>query len=128
MVIAFDPVCYDVPMKHYDWNTVELEHLNPRMTRRMINGEQLTAARIELQKYTVVPEHSHLNEQLSMVERGRLVFRFEGREQVVEAGQALLIPAHAPHGVEALEDTVVVDVFAPRRQDWIDGDDAYLRR
>jgi hypothetical protein len=28
----------------------------------------------------------------------------------------------------ALEDTVVTDVFAPRREDWIAGDDAYLRR
>jgi hypothetical protein len=27
-----------------------------------------------------------------------------------------------------LEDSVVLDVFSPPRQDWIDGDDAYLRR
>jgi quercetin dioxygenase-like cupin family protein len=32
-----------------------------------------------------------------------------------------------PHGVEALEDSVVVDVFSPAREDWIRGDDAYLR-
>jgi hypothetical protein len=28
----------------------------------------------------------------------------------------------------ALEDTVVLDVFSPPRQDWLDGSDAYLRR
>jgi hypothetical protein len=28
----------------------------------------------------------------------------------------------------ALEDTVVTDLFTPRREDWISGDDAYLRR
>jgi hypothetical protein len=30
--------------------------------------------------------------------------------------------------VVALEDTVVVDIFTPRREDWIRGDDAYLRK
>jgi hypothetical protein len=30
--------------------------------------------------------------------------------------------------VEALEDTVVLDIFTPAREDWIRGDDAYLRR
>jgi hypothetical protein len=32
-----------------------------------------------------------------------------------------------PHSAVALEDTVAVDVFSPLRQDWIRGDDAYLR-
>jgi len=46
---------------------------------------------------------------------------------VLAAGQSLVIAGHRPHGVEALEDSVVLDVFAPRREDWIRGDDAYLR-
>jgi hypothetical protein len=29
--------------------------------------------------------------------------------------------------VNALEDSVALDIFNPPRQDWIDGDDAYLR-
>ncbi len=114
-------------MKLYNWNNVEHEQLNARVGRKVIHGDKLTIARIELQKYAVVPEHSHLNEQVSMVERGRLKFYFDGREQLVGPGEALLIPANAPHSVEALEDTVVVDVFAPARQDWIRGEDAYLR-
>jgi quercetin dioxygenase-like cupin family protein len=37
------------------------------------------------------------------------------------------IPPDAPHRVEALEDSVAIDLFAPPRLDWIRGDDAYLR-
>jgi quercetin dioxygenase-like cupin family protein len=44
------------------------------------------------------------------------------------AGQSVTIPPDVPHSVVAIEDTVVVDVFAPRRDDWIRGDDAYLRK
>jgi hypothetical protein len=45
----------------------------------------------------------------------------------VNAGETVAIPPHAPHMVEALEDSVAVDLFSPIREDWIRGDDAYLR-
>ena len=32
-----------------------------------------------------------------------------------------------PHKVTVVEDAVVYDVFAPVREDWLRGDDAYLR-
>jgi quercetin dioxygenase-like cupin family protein len=40
----------------------------------------------------------------------------------------LMIPANVPHTVEALEDSVAVDINSPVREDWLRGDDAYLRR
>jgi mannose-6-phosphate isomerase-like protein (cupin superfamily) len=54
-------------------------------------------------------------------------FVFDDREIMVSAGEALPIPAHVPHRVVAIEDTVDVDFFAPRREDWIRKEDAYLR-
>jgi quercetin dioxygenase-like cupin family protein len=115
-------------MMHYLWNRVNHEQLNPMVGRRAIHGSQMTVARIDLQKYAVVPEHSHVNEQVCLVERGAIKFMSQGREQIVRAGEALVIPPNEPHAVEALEDSAVVDIFAPVREDWIRGDDAYLRR
>jgi quercetin dioxygenase-like cupin family protein len=54
-------------------------------------------------------------------------FRIAGEERVLRAGDALVIPPDVPHTVEALEDSLAVDLFSPRREDWIRGDDAYLR-
>jgi quercetin dioxygenase-like cupin family protein len=45
----------------------------------------------------------------------------------VRAGEVLTIPPNLPHSALALEDTLVLDIFSPPRQDWLDGDDAYLR-
>ncbi len=115
-------------MKHYGWNQMEQEQLNPRMGRKAIHGTNVTIARLELQKDAIVAEHSHMNEQVTMVERGALKFSIEGRELIVRAGEVLVIPPDAPHGVVALEDSIVVDMFSPAREDWIRGDDAYLRR
>jgi quercetin dioxygenase-like cupin family protein len=46
----------------------------------------------------------------------------------VGPGQVLELKPHLPHGVEVLEDAVVLDLFTPPREDWIRGDDAYLRK
>lgn len=115
-------------MKLYQWNAMEQEQLNPRLGRKAIHGGNLTVARLELKQNCVVPEHSHVNEQITMIESGALRFTIGGGEQILRAGDVLVIPPHLPHGVVALEDTVAVDVFSPPREDWVRGDDAYLRR
>jgi quercetin dioxygenase-like cupin family protein len=114
-------------MQLYDWNKLEQEQLNPRVARKVIHGANMTIARLEIRKGAVVPAHSHVHEQIATVEKGAMKFLIEGREQIVGAGQSIAIPPHVPHGVEALEDSLVVDVFSPAREDWIRGDDAYLR-
>src|SRR5690242_623923 len=115
-------------MKIYDWRRMEPEQVNARIARRVLHGSNVTIARFELQRYAVVPEHSHVNEQVTTIEKGALKFRMGGKEFVLNAGESLLIPSNEPHAVEALEDTIAVDVFAPVREDWIRGDDAYLRK
>jgi quercetin dioxygenase-like cupin family protein len=49
---------------------------------------------------------------------GALEFIVEGRPVVVRPGEILHLPANEQHGARALEDTVVLDVFSPPRQDW----------
>jgi len=114
-------------MQYYNWNLLEEEPLNPLLGRKMIHGQNVTVARIRLRKGAVVPLHSHSNEQISMLESGALRFTIAGEERVLRAGDALVIPPDAPHMVEALEDSLAVDLFSPPREDWIRGDDAYLR-
>ena len=115
-------------MPQYDWNQLPAEQMNPLVTRRVIHTEGMTIARLHIAKGAVVPAHHHINEQVATVEKGALKFDLDGQEIVVSSGQSLAIPPNVPHGVVALEDTIVVDVFTPRRQDWIDGDDSYVRK
>jgi quercetin dioxygenase-like cupin family protein len=63
-----------------------------------------------------------------MMDEGALKFEMNEREIIVRAGESLVIPSNVPHRVEALEDSVATDLFTPPRQDWISGDDAYLRK
>jgi quercetin dioxygenase-like cupin family protein len=112
----------------YNWASVEKEQLNPLFARQVVHGEKITIARIQLGKGCIVPEHAHANEQISMLQQGRLRFHIAGSELILEAGDVLHIASHEPHSVEALEDCLVTDVFSPVREDWRRGDDAYLRK
>ena len=114
-------------MQLYEWAGIEREQLNPRAARQVIHAEKLTIARLFLNKGAVVGEHSHHNEQVTVLEQGRLRFTIDGRELELAAGQVLDIPPNAVHSVLALEDSVAMDIFAPVRDDWLRGEDAYLR-
>jgi quercetin dioxygenase-like cupin family protein len=116
-----------MPLKYLKWSDVELEHLNPQLDRQMITGENLMIARVLLKKGVVVPEHSHVNEQLTYILEGTLRFWIDGKVIDVHVGEVLCIPPHMPHKAQAMEDTVDLDVFYPPRQDWLSKDDAYLR-
>jgi quercetin dioxygenase-like cupin family protein len=110
------------------WKAIEVEKLNDLLSRQMISGENATVSQLLLKRGAVVPRHSHVNEQYSWIISGKLKFIFDDREVIVGAGEFLLIPPNVPHSAIAEEDTVDVDIFAPRREDWIRKEDAYLRK
>jgi len=113
--------------KHHRWVDIKSEPMNPLITRQYVVGTNVMLARIVLKKGAHVPMHHHVHEQISHVVEGALSFLVDGREVAVRAGEILSIPPDVPHEVVALEDSVALDIFNPPRQDWIDGDDAYLR-
>jgi quercetin dioxygenase-like cupin family protein len=115
-------------LKHFRWNEVEVEHLNPLLERQLVTGEGIMIARLLLRKGARVPKHSHSNEQITNVIQGSLQFVIEGKQLTLRSGEVLCIPPHMPHQVLALEDTVALDTFYPPRQDWLEGNDDYLRQ
>lgn len=114
-------------MKHQSWNEIPLETLSDTISRKLFTGERMMIAQVFIKKGGVVPTHQHDNEQLSYILEGALEFELEGKTLVLKAGEILFIPSNVPHKAIALEDTVDVDVFSPPRQDWLTGQDAYLR-
>ncbi len=112
------------------WDDMPVEQVKAGLGRRIITGERMMITHVYLEKDSVVPLHSHDNEQLTYVLSGALKFWLGDngeQEVIVHEGEVLVIPSHLPHKAVALQDTLDVDVFCPPRQDWLDGTDAYLR-
>jgi quercetin dioxygenase-like cupin family protein len=120
----------DPKATHHRWDELEKEPLKEGLSRRLISTDRMMLAQVFLEKGCIVPRHAHENEQLTYILEGTLRFFLgEDESQVVDvrAGEVLHIPSWVPHRAEALERTLDVDIFAPPRQDWLDGSDVYLR-
>jgi len=109
---------------HVRWDDLPRESLGPLLERRFVTGRHMTLAQFFLGRGAVVPAHEHENEQFAHVLQGSLRFRLgaDGSEVVdVHGGEVMMIPPWLRHSVEALEDSVVADVFSPVRSDWLAG-------
>jgi len=86
---------------------------------RAVGGERITLAIVELEPGAIVAEHAHENEQLGIVLRGVMQFRVADEERELGPGGTWTIPPNTPHEAVAGPDgAVVIDVFAPPRDDW----------
>ena len=114
-------------MQKTSWEKLEIEKFGDLTKRQMLSGENATLGRWQFAKGAVVPRHSHQAEQYTIVVSGSMKFVFDDREVFLSAGDVLFIPSNVPHSAIALEDCVDIDFFAPRREDWIRGEDSYVR-
>ena len=102
----------------------ELHQLRPYLlgegiNARVINGERLTLAVVDLEPNAVLPEHKHENEQLGFVIRGSLTMHIGSDMKELHPGDTYSIPSQTPHNAAAgPEGATVADVFAPIREEW----------
>lgn len=85
-----------------------------------VHGEKTLMAQFKLTQGAVIPEHSHPYEQTGILISGHLVLHFNAIDHAARPGDSWCIAAGLPHAARALEDTVVVEVFAPPRKDYLD--------
>ena len=120
-----------IHMQKNAWKNVKVEQVNEKMKRQFIHGEKIMIARMEFEDGFTVPWHSHDNEQITEVQEGILRFWFDDNEAEhidILPGEVIIIPGDRRHKALMIGKVVETDTFAPPRQDWIDGSDAYLRK
>ena len=113
---------------HHIWSDIPPEAIGSLIERRYFNGERMTVARLDLKRTAGTQTHSHDAEELLCVLSGALKVTAEKDETIVRAGELIQTRGGVPHAIEALEDSVVLAVFSPLRQDWIDKTDTYFKR
>lgn len=75
----------------------------------------MLVAHVHLVKGCHVAFHQHESEQIAMVLSGRVRWFFgDGRADLeMVGGEVLVLPSNVPHGVDALEDTEIIDLLSP---------------
>jgi quercetin dioxygenase-like cupin family protein len=95
------------------WSDLPVDAPMALLERRRVIGEKSMVSHITLKKGFFLQSHSHENEQVSCVLSGKLKFGLKGGDAVIGPGEVILLPSNLPHSAEALEDTVVLDIFSP---------------
>jgi quercetin dioxygenase-like cupin family protein len=109
--------------------SLELQRIWDGVHGRVVHGDRITLGVIELDAGSVVPEHSHEHEQVGICLSGSLVFRVGDERRELHAGETWCIPSNVPHEVHVgPAGAVVVDVFAPTRDDWREAERVDARR
>jgi quercetin dioxygenase-like cupin family protein len=103
----------------YSWTNVESDQPISLLTRQRITGEKLLVAKVHLASGCHVALHQHENEQMAMVLSGHVVWTLGAagdpaqRKLEMRGGEMLHLPANVWHGVDAIEDTDIIDVLSP---------------
>jgi unsaturated pyranuronate lyase len=86
---------------------------------RALHGDELTLGVVELEPGIHLPEHQHPNEQLGLVMTGSITFTVGDETRKLGPGGTWRIPGGTPHTADVgPKGAVVIDVFAPPRDDW----------
>jgi quercetin dioxygenase-like cupin family protein len=94
--------------------------LDPKVQRKILSHSgQLMAVEFQFDKGGVGTVHSHPHEQIGYIVKGSFELEIDGEKQILQAGDTYYAAPNIPHGVVALEDGVIFDVFTPIREDFL---------
>jgi len=92
----------------------------PGIKRRTIaTGTTMYQMQAELAAGSRLPSHTHSQEQIAHVIKGRMKLIVAGVPHELAAGDAFYLGSNVPHGVETIDDTTVIDTFSPPREDYL---------
>ncbi len=91
----------------------------PSLRRQVLAyNANLMLVRHLMQKGWQGARHSHPHDQLVFIIRGRLRFTGGSVTFDVKAGDSFIVPGGIEHQASAIEDSEVLDVFNPYREDY----------
>jgi quercetin dioxygenase-like cupin family protein len=105
-----------------------LEQVTDKISRRMVSGEQGMVVWWSMKAGAHAQAHRHDNEQIACMLKGTMEFRLGSERRTCRAGDIVVIPGGVEHEAYFPEDTEVIDIFAPPREDFLTGSvPAYMK-
>ena len=90
------------------------------MRKVLSYSRNLMACELTFEKGAVGAAHSHPHEQIGYIISGRLVYQEAGQaDKILETGDTYYVAPNVVHGVQILEDTKLLDIFTPMREDFV---------
>jgi len=96
------------------------EQVTEGVRRKILGYEKdLMLVLFEFKKGSVGSLHKHPHKQVGYLASGSFEVTIQGERKLLKAEDAYLVLPNVEHGVVALEDSVLIDVFTPYREDFV---------
>ena len=100
-----------------DW-----EDLGGGVSRKFLGFDnQIMMVQVKFEKGAEGSPHHHFHTQATYVAKGKFEFDIDGEKQIVQEGDGVYIQPNLAHGAVCLEEGMLIDVFSPVREDFLDG-------
>lgn len=96
----------------------QIEMLEGVHRRTMAITDEAMLCQFLLEAGSTVPTHSHMNDQVGYVVSGKIEMTIGSQIRKLVPGDSYAIPGGISHSALALEDSWVIDVFSPPREDY----------
>jgi quercetin dioxygenase-like cupin family protein len=103
------------------FSTLLEEQISENIRRRILSGDQGMIVWWSIGAGVHVEPHSHPNEQIVWMLKGKMEFRLGTEQRVCDRGDVVVILGGVEHEAWFREDTEVIDFFAPPRADFLLG-------
>ena len=75
--------------------------------------------RMEFEPGSIMPEHNHPHEQITLILEGGMDMTVGGIRKIVLKGDVISVPANVAHSAQVLDEfTVAIDAWSPPREDY----------
>ena len=100
------------------------ERVDQGITRQLLGfGPDLMAVRVWFDEGAIGYQHHHHHTQVSYVESGIFEATIEGETKVLKAGDAFYVASNEMHGAVCKQAGVLIDIFSPQREDFLEETD-----
>ena len=96
------------------------KELGGGMRRRILAyNEDIMTVEVGFDEGGIGADHSHPHAQITYVLSGEFSYHIEGEARIMRAGDSIAVGCGKVHGLTCLKAGMVVDVFAPMREDFV---------
>ncbi len=101
-------------------NSIESKIVAEGVERKILaSAGKLMTVEVTFKKGAIGALHSHPHEQISYIIKGKFEFEIGDKKHMLNAGDSYYVYPDVVHGIKALEDSVILDVFTPQRDDFL---------
>jgi quercetin dioxygenase-like cupin family protein len=87
--------------------------------KTLVHGSNTSLHEFKLDKGSIIPVHSHPHEQTGYLVSGKMNFVLKDKIIPVEPGDSWNIAGGEEHGVDVVDDCVVIEIFSPVREEYL---------